>query len=285
MFNYTKETIINNKEIIIAGTDNNGLGKGVVAVKRAGNYVLDNIVDGKIYKTVGTKGDPATATITYENLGTNDVARILIHLTTPGTEFVEFASPNWQEFGKPIIIETKAKNVKELEAAIRLALPVDNKLFDTVCTDTAVVITAAESWMDFAEVKYELVTFGACSDCGVRETITDKSANVVITNSTPEFATAKWIVENLRFPSHPNLRYAPLYADEAPVAGTVYTQYSFQYKVTRSVPGGLSAVGQVVDSIVTIVFYVAPDAIDAFEGAFGYPKEKQEEEVMEEDGE
>ena len=122
--------------------------------------------------------------------------------------------------------------------------------------------------MDFAEVNYDLVTFADCSDCS-KETIENKSANVTVTHGTPEFGTAKWIVENLRFPSHPNLRYAPLYADEAPVAGTVYTEYSFEYRVKRSVPGGLSAVGQVADSIVRIVFYVAPGAQSAFETAFG----------------
>ena len=122
--------------------------------------------------------------------------------------------------------------------------------------------------MDFAEVNYDLVTFADCSDCP-KETVESKSANVVITKGKAEFATAKWIVENLRFPSRPNLRYTPLYADEAPVAGTVYTEYSFEYKVKRSVPGGLSAVGQVADSIVRIVFYVAPGAQSAFETAFG----------------
>ena len=122
--------------------------------------------------------------------------------------------------------------------------------------------------MDFAEVNYDLVTFADCSDCS-KETVESKAANVAITKGKTEFATAKWIVENLRFPSHPNLRYAPLYADEAPVAGTVYTEYSFEYKVKRSVPGGLSAVGQVADSIVRIVFYVAPGAQSAFETAFG----------------
>ena len=130
------------------------------------------------------------------------------------------------------------------------------------------MLEAAETWMDFAEVNYDLVTFADCSDCS-KETVESKAANVVVTKGKTEFATAKWIVENLRFPSRPNLRYTPLYADEAPVAGTVYTEYSFEYKVKRSVPGGLSAVGQVVDSVTRIVFYVAPAAQTAFETAFG----------------
>lgn len=267
MFNYTKEVIINDPAIIIAGTSSNGLGEGVVAIKRGGNYKIENI-EGKIYKTVGHTGTKAKAVITPAALGTADVARLTIYLSTPGTEFVEFGSPNWQEFGKPYIVETTAEDAAGLAAAIKLALNEDNAHFSVKVNESKVELEAAETWMDFAEVNYDLVTFADCSDCA-KETVESKAANVVITKGKSEFATAKWIVENLRFPSHPNLRYAPLYADEAPVAGTVYTEYSFEYKVKRSVPGGLSAVGQVADSIVRIVFYVAPGAQSAFETAFG----------------
>lgn len=267
MFNYTKEVIINDPAIIIAGTSENGLGEGVVAIKRGGNYKIENI-EGKIYKTAGHTGTKAKAVITPAALGTADVARLTIYLSTPGTEFVEFGSPNWQEFGKPYIVETTAGDAAGLAAAIKLALNEDNAHFSVKVNDSEVELEVAETWMDFAEVNYDLVTFADCSDCA-KETVESKTANVVITKGKPEFATAKWIVENLRFPSHPNLRYAPLYADEAPVAGTVYTEYSFEYKVKRSVPGGLSAVGQVADSIVRIVFYVAPGAQSAFETAFG----------------
>lgn len=267
MFNYTKEVIINDPAIVIAGTAENGLGEGVVAIKRGGNYVIDNI-EGKIFKTAGHTGTKAKAVITPAALATADVARLTIYLSTPGTEFVEFGSPNWQEFGKPIIVETKAGDAAGLATAIKLALNEDNKHFAVEVKEGKVELEAAETWMDFAEVNYELVTFAGCDDCP-KEVVEDKSTNVVLTKGKAEFATAKWIVENLRFPSHPNLRYTPLYADEAPVAGTVYTEYSFEYKVKRSVPGGLSAVGQAVDSIVRIVFYVAPAAQEAFEAAFG----------------
>ena len=268
MFNYTKEVIINDPAVIIKGDSTNGLGEGVVAIKRGGNYVIDNIEGKKIYKTVGHTGTKAKAVITPAALEGADVARLTIYLSTPGTEFVEFGSPNWQEFGKPYIVETKAEDAEGLAAAIKLALNEDNAHFSVKVNESKVELEVAETWMDFAEVNYDLVTFADCSDCS-KETVESKAANVAITKGKTEFATAKWIVENLRFPSHPNRRYAPLYADEAPIAGTVYTEYSFEYRVKRSVPGGLSAVGQVADSIVRIVFYVAPAAQSAFETAFG----------------
>ena len=269
MFNYTKEVIINDPSVIVKGSASNGLGEGVVAVKRGGNYVIDNI-EGKIFKTEGSKGTKAKVAITPAALESADVARLTIYLSTPGTEFVEFGSPNWQEFGKPYIIETTAATPEKLVEAIKLALNEDNAHFSVKVNETKVELEAAETWMDFAEVNYDLVTFADCSDCP-KETVVSKTATNVgeITHGKSEFGTAKWIVENLRFPSRPNLRYTPLYSDEAPVAGTTYTEYSFEYKVKRSVPGGLSAVGQVADSIVRIVFYVAPAAQSAFEAAFG----------------
>ena len=269
MFNYTKEVIINDPSVIVKGSDSNGLGTGVVAIKRGVNYILNNI-EGKIFKTEGSKGTKAKVAITPAALEGADIARLTIYLSTPGTEFVEFGSPNWQEFGKPYIIETTATTPEKLVEAIKLALNEDNAHFSVKVNETKVELEAAETWMDFAEVNYDLVTFADCSDCS-KETVVSKTATNVgeITHGKSEFGTAKWIVENLRFPSHPNLRYAPLYADEAPVAGTVYTEYSFEYRVKRSVPGGLSAVGQVADSIVRIVFYVAPGAQSAFETAFG----------------
>ena len=269
MFNYTKEVIINDPSVIVKGSASNGLGEGVVAVKRGGNYVIDNI-EGKIFKTEGSKGTKAKVAITPAALESADVARLTIYLSTPGTEFVEFGSPNWQEFGKPYIIETTATTKEGLAAAIKLALNEDNAHFSVTTDESTVILEAAETWMDFAEVNYDLVTFADCSDCP-KETVVSKTATNVgeITHGKSEFGTAKWIVENLRFPSRPNLRYTPLYSDEAPVAGTTYTEYSFEYRVKRSVPGGLSAVGQVADSIVRIVFHVAPAAQSAFEAAFG----------------
>lgn len=270
MFNYTKEVIINDPTVIIKGDSTNGIDTGVVAIKRGGNYKIENIEGKKIYKTVGSKGTKAKVAITPATLGTADVARLTIYLSTPGTEFVEFGSPSWQEFGKPYIIETTASTKEDLAAAIKLALNEDNAHFSVTTDESTVILEAAETWMDFAEVNYDLVTFPDCSDCSKETVESKKSTNVgEITHGKPEFGTAKWIVENLRFPSRPNLRYTPLYADEAPVAGTTYTEYSFEYRVKRSVPGGLSAVGQVADSIVRIVFYVAPAAQTAFETAFG----------------
>ena len=91
---------------------------------------------------------------------------------------------------------------------------------------------------------------------------------VTTTATTAPFATADWLIENLRFPSYPNVRYAAKNSDEYPVAGQVYDPVSFQYAVERPGLGGLSAVGQKVESVTTHVLYIKKGDADALAALF-----------------
>lgn len=274
MFNYIHESIINNADNIVK-TD----GGKRVCIKRVGEYVVANIVD-KIMKTEGRVGVPGSASFDVPTVAEGNLLRITMFISTPKDAFAEFAMPFWQEFGKPFVIETAAKSADAVVDAIRLSLntggkyfKVENKHTDspdggtTPAKDT-ITITLSDSFLDFGELNVDVITPQAD---GADEKIV-KSAEVAITHSVQEFATATWIRENLRFPSGPNMRYTPLYADEAPIAGETYTQYSLQYKVEKAAPGGLSGVNQLVSSITTHVFYVHPNAVSAFETAFGSDK-------------
>ena len=274
MFNYIHESIINNADNIVK-TD----GGKRVCIKRVGEYVVANI-DGKIMKTEGNKGVPGKASFDIPEVTVGNLLRITMFISTPKDEFAEFAMPFWQEFGKPFVIETAAKSADAVVDAIKLSLntggkyfKVENKHTDspdggtTPAKDT-ITITLSDSFLDFGELNVDVITPQAD---GADEKVV-KSAEVTITHSVHEFATATWIRENLRFPSGPNMRYTPLYADEAPIAGETYTQYSLQYKVEKAAPGGLSGVNQLVSSITTHVFYVHPSAVSAFETAFGSGK-------------
>lgn len=271
MFNYIHESIINSADNIVK-TD----GGKRVCIKRVGEYVVANIV-GKIMKTEGRAGVPGSASFDIPEVAAGNLLRITMFISTPKDAFAEFAMPFWQEFGRPFVIETAAKSADTVVDAIKLSLntggkyfKVENKHTDspdsgvTPAKDT-ITITLSDSFLDFGELNVDVIT--PQSD-GADEKVV-KSAEVTITHSIHEFATATWIRENMRFPSGPNMRYTPLYADEAPVAGETYTQYSLQYKVEKAAPGGLSGVNQLVSSITTHVFYVHSDAVSAFETAFG----------------
>lgn len=270
MFNYIHESIINNAANIVKSSDNKK-----VCIKRVGEYVLANI-EGKIMKTVGQPGTPGSASFDVPKVAEGNLLRITMFISTPKDAFAEFAMPFWQEFGRPFVIETAAKSAKAVEDAIKLSLNTGGKYFKVEHTDSPdegttpakITITLNDSFLDFSEFNVDVITPQAD---GADEKIVG-SAEVTITHSVDEFATATWIRENLRFPSGPNMRYTPLYADEAPIEGVTYTQYSLQYKVEKAAPGGLSGVNQLVSSITTHVFYVHPSAVSAFETAFGSDK-------------
>ena len=274
MFNYIHESIINNADNIVKSKDNTR-----VCIKRVGEYVVDNI-EGQILKTAGRPGTPGKASFDIPDVAAGNLLRITMFISTPKDAFAEFAMPFWQEFGKPFVIETAAKSADAVVEAIRLSLNTGGKYFKVNNKHTAasnegktpakdtITITLNDSFLDFGELNVDVIT--PQSD-GTDEKVV-KSAEVTITHSIHEFATATWIRENLRFPSGPNMRYTPLYADEAPIAGTTYTQYSLQYKVDNAAPCLLSCVNQLVSSITTHVFYVHPNAVSAFETAFGSDK-------------
>lgn len=274
MFNYIHESIINNADNIVK-TD----GGKRVCIKRVGEYVVANIV-GKIMKTEGRTGVPGSASFDIPKVAVGNLLRITMFISTPKDAFAEFAMPFWQEFGRPFVIETAAKSADAVVDAIKLSLNTGGKYFNvenkhtdspdggtTPAKDT-ITIKLNDSFLDFSEFNVDVITPQAD---GADEKIVE-SAEVTITHSVDEFATATWIRENLRFPSGPNMRYTPLYADEAPIAGATYTQYSLQYEVKKAAPGGLSGVNQLVSSITTHVFYVHPNAVSAFETAFGSGK-------------
>lgn len=274
MFNYIHESIINNAANIVKSSDGTR-----VCIKRVGEYVVANIVD-KIMKTVGRPGTPGSASFDIPEVAAGNLLRITMFISTPKDAFAEFAMPFWQEFGRPFVIETAAKSADAVVDAIRLSLNTGGKYFKveskhtdspdggTTSAKDTITIKLNDSFLDFSEFNVDVITPQAD---GEDEKIV-KSAEVTITHSVDEFATATWIRENLRFPSGPNMRYTPLYADEAPIEGVTYTQYSLQYKVEKAAPGGLSGVNQLVSSITTHVFYVHPSAVHAFETAFGSGK-------------
>ena len=260
MFNYIKDVIINDvTNTVVKDSDTNTL-----VIKRGANYKFDNIIDKKVFKTEGNAGVCAVLKVPFVAVPTgSDYRHYAIFVSTPAQQLSDYALANWHEFGKPILFESAATSASELAETFKLMLQPDNEMYTATVSGTDVILTFKESWMHVSEAKvYNHVV--------ATNTLEEDSSNAptVTTENKVEFATAKWLVENLRFPSYPNLRYNHLYADESPVAGTVYDQYSFQYGVKHYIDGGLSGVGQNVDSITTHVFYVPHAQASTFEGKF-----------------
>lgn len=273
MFKYTKEVIINSgkmsdgKSRIVTTAD-------AVVIKRAGEYKLNNIVDGKVYETAAKEGVLATLTM-KNNLEVGKMYRISFAVKMLHKFTGDMANANYNEFGKEFLAEVTYSDVKNLAKAFEL---IRNPEVFSVNPETA-EITFNDPYMSVSGVELSIYNeaTGEYELKGVNEEVASIGKN------TEPFATGEWIRENLRFPSYPNMRYAPLYEDEQPIEGAKYVQFSFAYQSERDGLGGLSGVGQKLAAVTQHVFYVKEDVAELFRMAFGINNVAEVAEVAEEE--
>ena len=115
----------------------------------------------------------------------------------------------------------------------------------------------------FAFEKYEAADCESCVDG-----YSPVAIKVDIFDNLEDFATGEWLVENLRFPTYPNIRYASASEDERPINGQEYVEFSFSYQSPRPGLGGMSGVGQGMTAVTRHIYYVLKgDEADAFKNA------------------
>lgn len=281
MFDYTHEVIINNNvgtqasNKRIATYDDPALGVKHLLIERAGDYRSDLIFprgEGVVFKTPGYNGTLATLTVTVPgSLTAGDVFQfsVFVKLLDPAA-IAEYAYPNWASFGKPLVVgfshKTGGTFADELIAALKDAIPYNNKFVTVAKDSTSVVLTASMFGMEFAGAKLEKLVAGSCDGCTFDsyELVKD---DYTTTPTVVPFGTGEKLVENYRFPTYGNRRYAALNEDEMPIPGAIYTMYSFAYDSPRPGFGGLSGVGQKVDAVTRHIFWVKSDVVSDFDSA------------------
>lgn len=241
-----------------------------------------------IHKTVGYPGEKAKLTIKCDGLipeaaeGVHDLGlyQLSFKVEMDGKFLSDWASPAYNGFYKPITVgleitdenaegEALAKYIAE---QLVRALPENNQFVKVSVDGTNVVVDATDDYMFFKKenpVSFEKYEVVGCDTC-LGEYI-PKPIEVEVVEGKQPFATGTWILENLRLPNTNNFRYFG-FNDEMPIAGLVYTQYTFDYVAERPGLGGHSGVGQGITAITTHTFYVAPEAVADFEAAFGAKK-------------
>ena len=307
MFQYTHEVIFNSLTMSDGSArllQNNG--KGPLIVKRGGEYWKAFIQDGKVYKTAGYEGVYELLKIDVEKLaalfpGTNGATM------TPGTyqlsifaklldphALYEFGYPNYKTFGRHILVgfdveatDDEAKIAAKIYEALDLAVnreeflvggldesgetPVVGAFEDDA---TVIAMRANHYALRFDSIGVSLYDETTCDSCVGEYLPTvdlfagDDPAAEIVTEGKEPFATGQWLVENLRFPTYPNIRYAAPGWEDRPVPGVVYTQYSFAYDSPRPQFGGLSGVGQKVEAVTRHIYYVPSTLESDFEAAF-----------------
>lgn len=248
MFDFWKEVIINSNDRL--KKVKNAAGEELVRVTRCADYNPKNVVDGIVYKTACVEG--ACARVNLKGLISAE-SRVAIELGLSVGQDSEFARP-WFAFKKPFVVE--AKDEAGLIKALREAVPahighvvVGEGTAELVINDPKVCVKSVKT-----------ATFNA--DAKVNDWNALKEKEGVITPNVVPVGTGEWILENLRFPTHVNTRVAAPNADDMPVAGGKYTQYAFEYCVSKRGVHGSGAVGQPLASVTHHVFYVL-DGVDA----------------------
>jgi len=211
----------------------------------------------------------------------------------------EFGYPNYKMFGRHILVgfdveagdtaaDVAAKVYESLDLAIRreelLVGGLDDSGESPIVAefqenDTVVALRANHFALRFDSVGLALYDETTCDSCIGEYLPTidiftnkddEKNAAEVPEGSegVEPFATGEWLIENLRFPTYPNIRWAAVGEEDRPVPGTVYVQYSFAYDSPRPQFGGISGVGQKVEAVTRHIYYVPEALASEFEAAF-----------------
>ena len=217
---------------------------------------------------------------------------IFVKLLDPHALY-EFGYPNYKSFGRHIVIgfdvtasdtakEVAAKIYESLSMAIRREEILVGGLDDSGETPivgefeedaTVVALRANHYALRFDTVGIALYDETTCDSCVGEYLPTidiftnsndELNAAEVVTPGVEPFATGRWLVENLRFPTYPNIRWAAVGEDDRPIPGVLYTQFSFAYDSPRPQFGGLSGVGQKVEAVTRHIYYVPTSLADEF---------------------
>lgn len=262
MFNFDKDIVINGTQ---ADLDKKiKVENGVIVIRREGNYKEDNIQAYKMDGTPLAAKTIAKITAVPFTCGSidlsgcigapGDIVRVSFKIACSG-KYGEFAMANWHAFEKAIMVEFEGGDVKNLVAALKLAIDAE-----VATVSDAALVELAEPIFSIVEdsVKAVKVTEN-CSACGdyAVEVETDLGVTPTIVKAVEGTGNYYQLIQNVRYPSRENLRFASPNAEEMPIAGVCYDEYSFDYIVDRENPaGGLSAVGQKITSKVHVNIFV-----------------------------
>lgn len=291
MFQYTHELVLNSLPTgaLVKQTshDAKGAEKDAVCIRFGGEYVIDNIVDKKIYETPGHVGALDEITIAVDKLGLtegkNYALSLFVKLVDPHA-FFEYGYPNYNSFGKQILVDFLKTSDDEADAAtivdsiIPSAMENDLTFVKAEADGANVVLMVGHTGLRFdslAIAEYDPTTCDSCIGEYLTPTVLidrgefkDDTKVEHTTEGKDAFGTGRWLIENLRFPSYPNTRWAAVNEENRPSNDdTLYTMFSFEYKSARPGLGGLSGVGQALEAVTRHIYYVPTSLAATFKNA------------------
>lgn len=252
------------------------------SIQRFGEYKTRNVLNQKMFKTPGVRGKKSVMTIECDGLIAKDAEGVyeagLYNFTfaikMPNRFYGEYAHPNYMGFFKPVMIGFEVspdlaadgtKLAKVIANDLNLVIPANNKFVYVKAEGSKVILTIPDVYGHFGEYRFERYDPTMCDSCLGEYFSRNVEDKITIVDGLEPFCTGQWLIENYRFPSYPNVRYAALNEDEYPIAGALYTEYTFTYCANRIGFGGMSGVGQEVSAVTKHVLFVENSLVDDFE--------------------
>lgn len=257
-------------------------------VKRVNNFLAPNVK--AIYKAVATDPELAKVTIDLSQINgkKGEQYRLSLYIgLTQASQESTYANDMIYK-GKPFAIDfvfaaSAADTVKNLVKTINKyeVLVYGHKLLNVTYSTTFLTIEATNEYQRFKKVNLEKFIEGVDYRMDKYEVVrslddlTEATSNATLTGTAEGyfvgkegFGTYPFLLHNLRIPTDMRTRAFGVNQDETPVVGAKYNQYTIHYCVNRGILG-TNAVGDVVNSLTTHVFYVKSDLATEFETALG----------------
>ena len=227
----------------------------------------------------------AQCEIDCSSISTAGLYRIAMYIKLEGSNN-EYYANDYVFKGKPFYIEFI---VKENDTALKIAEKVkkiakkymqmvyEYPLIDVQTDGSTLIFKATDEYQRFAMVELQKytdqvgITTGCCTLSGGFETIetldiaaTEKGDDVITWSEGDDdnllkgkcgFGTYRQIIKDLRLPTADNRRWGGIIADETPVPGANYDQYTIWYCRKVGVQG-MDHVGDVVTALTSHIFFV-----------------------------
>lgn len=292
MFQFTTTNVINSNKDFTTGlplwsvqeaTDSK---PASFNVKRVNNFVSTNIT--AIYKAVAHDAEFAKVTFDFSQISgvKNELFRLHIYVGLSQASQNSLYANDLQYKGKPLSVDFiwKDSAAATVEALVKTInkyqmMVYSKKLLKVTYSGTYLTIEGTDEYQRFRFVNVEKLDLEAYHGMGdyevVRslEDLTEVESNAEVTAAAEGyfvgkegFGTYSFLLHNLRLPTYARTRYQALNQDETPIIGAKYNQYTIYYCVNRGILGD-NAVGDLVKSMTTHVFYVRQDLATEFETA------------------
>lgn len=287
MFQFTTTNVINTNVDLTTGKElwsaQQADGKKVASlnIKRVNNFKQPNVVH--IYKSAYTEPKIAKATLDLSTVGgvKGEAYRLSIYIRLSQSLQSSYYSNDMVFKGKPISVEfnwqdtaqATAKKLADIIKKYEVAV-YEKPIVKVTANGNNLVIDATDQYQRLYTVEIEKYDPEAYNGMGkYTPVITAHEADHeeydgtnVIVQGVEGFGTYEWLLHNLRLPTTARTRVFALNSDETPIPGAKYNEYVIHYCVNRGVLGD-NAVGDLVKSLTTHVFYVNQTIAPDFEKA------------------